>query len=95
MLRRWSGYLLLMLGLLVAPAGYLVAQDGSASDEAGSAQDMPEATDGDESDAIDQGPIAPEAAGDSEQTPERRALERFIPSEQISQDLGVSFPVDI
>jgi hypothetical protein len=33
--------------------------------------------------------------GDTEEMPEEESPSRFIPTEQISQDLGVSFPADI
>lgn len=36
-----------------------------------------------------------EAAGDTDQEQTTDGNSRFIPTEQISQDLGVSFPVDI
>ena len=36
-----------------------------------------------------------ETEADEQDAEENRGSSRFIPSEQISQDLGVSFPVDI
>ncbi len=36
-----------------------------------------------------------ETETDEQEAEENRGSSRFIPSEQISQDLGVSFPVDI
>jgi len=36
-----------------------------------------------------------DSASDDDEVPEEESPSRFIPTEQISQDLGVSFPADI
>jgi hypothetical protein len=38
---------------------------------------------------------AEESAGEVEESADEESSSRFIPTEQISQDLGVSFPIDI
>lgn len=91
--RSLAGITWLIL-LLSGPLTALSAQEDAPQQDADSelAEDATEPDVG----ALDQGPINVDseqgaAAADGRQ----RSLERFIPSEQISQDLGVSFPVDI
>ena len=52
---------------------------------------IPEETLVDESDDLESG----NEGNEQETEEERQSSGRFIPTEQISQDLGVSFPVDI
>ena len=52
---------------------------------------IPEETLVDESDDLESG----NEGNEQEAEEERQSSGRFIPTEQISQDLGVSFPVDI
>jgi hypothetical protein len=94
-----------MLMILVA-MGFLMptdAQQDTGSSQPGTEQQsdqtdaMPEQ--GSEADSQDAAPAAQTELPDFENEPiqrvEGQAPGRFIPSEQISQDLGVSFPTDI
>ena len=80
--------LLLLLGMF-APLGLAADnpvpqndQDAAAAEEPGGGQD---AQDGE-----------PDASAQAQaETDEEESDARFIPTEEISQDLGVSFPVDI
>ena len=85
----------LLTSLLVLP-NTGAGQDNSAAQEAGqqaeAAQTEEQVTDQQlaNQQAQDQPANANEAEDDEEESPSR-----FIPTEQISQDLGVTFPADI
>tara|TARA_R110002073_G_scaffold74173_8_gene181586 strand:- start:603 stop:815 length:213 start_codon:yes stop_codon:yes gene_type:complete len=69
----------------------LLAQDADQNDAASSAQASPETSQSELGDGDDL--IAAEIDVTNED--EEESSVRFIPTEEISQDLGVSFPIDI
>ena len=78
-------------GLLVSVLGLgglqvALAQDSTQADQV----DQADATDSTQAQQEQNEELILDASDEEEQSPER-----FIPTEEISQDLGVSFPVDI
>lgn len=99
-MRNKAVLMLLLIPLLWS--GTVSAQDQSQADpEPGSEQ----ATDGAVPDteltpeepaaAENDEPVSDDEDASEQEQDEERTSARFIPTEQISQDLGVSFPVDI
>lgn len=89
-LPRWAWLLLFSLAFQPASAQDDTGRDDNPPDaaeaeEAGAEQ--PAATDSDEQQVGDESPESPDDIS--------RAFEDFVPSAQISEDLSVSFPVDI
>jgi len=76
-----------LIAMGIASATLLAAEatpDNQTEDLAASEQNTPEPADSDS-----------ENGGAVDEAPEEESPSRFIPTEQISQDLGVSFPADI
>ncbi len=99
-MERSGWVILLVLVCLLAPATYARQDNGDSEDTTDGAQPDQEAPITDQPGGID---AANERARDNEEDEEgdgdadgeEEGRGRFIPSEQISQDLGVSFPADI
>ena len=77
-----------LTGLVTFP---VLAAEATAENQA---QELPETEQSDTNNAAS-GDSAPDSGSDSDEALEEESPSRFIPTEQISQDLGVSFPVDI
>lgn len=92
---------ILALSWLLLPAGTTLAQqEPSAGQEPSAEQESsaePDDSSSDEADSsvLDQPGGVESASEAAEDDDESEGPGRFIPSEQISQDLGVSFPADI
>lgn len=88
---------IILLTMLLVPGGPLVAQQ--PADEAESTEQAEEASaeqngdDEEQEEASD--PDLPDIDSEPIDSAQSQGPGRFIPSEQISQDFGVSFPVDI
>jgi hypothetical protein len=83
-----------MLAAALCSQSLLAAEANSGSADAGIETGEPELQQA-ENEAVAAAETAPvEEPVDEENMPEE-SPSRFIPTEQISQDLGVSFPVDI
>lgn len=80
--------------LLLAEAPMLHAQDGAAVDDA-QAQAPATADDGQNQQSADQANVDADAPELAQSGDDDNGGTRFIPTEQLSQDLGASFPVDI
>jgi len=92
----------LLLTLLLLSPPFMAAENGAQAqtDSQDQASEELQASAAPESEdtGIPQGSdteLAVADEGDEVDTPEDEGGSRFIPTEQISQDLGVSFPVDI
>ena len=93
MLRLTGMLLLLLLGGLSPLQGFAAEANPADGSTAGSnEQAQPESGGADQQQA---GTDAAQADDEQTDEEEEESPSRFIPTEQISQDLGVSFPVDI
>ena len=90
---KWARMSRLALLLLLCLPGFLLPVHAQDTSQAGQdATDQEEATgDGNSQAAVDDSEELILADTDEEE----ESPDRFIPTEEISQDLGVSFPVDI
>lgn len=86
--------LLVILVLLVWPLSVPHAQDAGAGNE-NDQQNAEEQAQASDADAALDAPQQTESEEELETDENLGLSDRFIPSEQISQDLGVSYPVDI
>ncbi|GAB5497883.1 MAG: hypothetical protein PsegKO_01940 [Pseudohongiellaceae bacterium] len=89
--------ILLSAGLLLLAAGLAwSAENPAPQDSAQQASQEPNNTDSQEN-STDAGLVLDESDAEADQASEadEESPGRFIPTEEISQDLGVSFPVDI
>lgn len=94
--------LAIALGLVaaVAPGHWVLAQDTQTEGEEGSEQKQQQQNDNDndgDSDRTEteQSASAEDNAENDAESGQQNTLDGFVPSEQISEDLSVSFPVDI
>ena len=90
--KNWPGSLIMTIAILIWPPGVLLAQDGNEIPEEETADQVtPEEA---ESERQETGQEASEQSEpvpiDTEEPPGR-----FIPTEEISEDKSVAFPVDI
>lgn len=91
---------LLIAGMLIALLAVLpnsgAGQDNSSAQDAGQQTDAAQAEEqGSEQQVADQQAVEQPAEAGGVEENEEESPSRFIPTEQISQDLGVTFPADI
>ncbi len=89
--------LILILALLLAgaTAGQVFAQRQDSDEQQQGEQEQAQAETGQQGAAQDDDSLTGAAEAEEEQNGEDGEFERFIPTEQVSRDLGVSFPADI
>ena len=86
-MQSWLLKLLLLAAVL--GIGVIQAQDQQQDDDAAAQQQQQEQTEEEAAESQD------EASAEAEEDGEEEEFVRFEPTEQVSRDLGVSFPADI
>lgn len=95
MLTRFLLSLLLLMPMPIVQAQPGAGDAGSAEQQTGDAGEDDSSTTDEQGEATDSDTDLPDIDSQPIESSQSEGPGRFIPSEQISQDFGVSFPVDI